>query len=467
MFLASRDAAVRDERDWNAHQGAEYFVIGLLDLVVGAIALSLWFTMRSHKEYLAAAAYLLVHALDFYIDIQFLLHDRTLILEFAGFSTAALCEVAFIEFIRLTLGYRYTRGFLALESMVFLSILLIPLMHLGFGTYWLDTICFFISLLFVNFVLLVLLVRSGRAGTAHAWLLFPAVVSYGVRRWWEFSTVVAYFLHLTPTERPLPIVPLGSYHVSWGNVPDVFYQATLLFFLISRTIAIARERARSAAEFEAARTVQQVLVATGIPEIPGFRIESAYYPAGEVGGDFFQILPLAGKAFVVIGDVSGKGMPAAMTVSLLVGTVRTLAHFTNSPSEILAAMNQRMMGRNQGGFTTCLVVRIDADGKMVAANAGHLAPYVNGLELQIENGLPLGILPNATYAEAQFTLAPGDRLTLITDGIVEAQNGAGELFGFQRTAKLSLEPAETIAQTAQQFGQEDDITVLSLNFTPA
>ena len=82
----------------------------------------------------------------------------------------------------------------------------------------------------------------------------------------------------------------------------------------------------------------------------------------------------------MIGDVSGKGMPAAMTVSLLVGTVRTLAHYTQSPGEILTAMNQRMLARSQGGFTTCLVLRLDANGKLTVANAGHLAPYINGSE---------------------------------------------------------------------------------------
>src|SRR5581483_5620007 len=96
----------------------------------------------------------------------------------------------------------------------------------------------------------------------------------------------------------------------------------------------------------------------------------------------FQVVPQpAGGALIAIGDVSGKGMPAAMTVSLLVGTFRTLAHFTDSPSAILSAMNQRMIGRSQGGFTTCLVLRLDGNGTLTMANAGHLAPYVDGREV--------------------------------------------------------------------------------------
>jgi serine phosphatase RsbU (regulator of sigma subunit) len=155
-------------------------------------------------------------------------------------------------------------------------------------------------------------------------------------------------------------------------------------------------------------------------------------------------------------------MPAAMTVSLLVGTVRTLAHYTQSPSEILAAMNQRMLARSSGGFTTCLVLRADADGALTIANAGHIAPYLAGMELAIENGLPLGLAANTAYAESTFQLAPNQQLTLITDGVVEARDKSGALFGFQRTAALSIQPAEAIAQAAQAFVQDDDITALTL-----
>jgi serine phosphatase RsbU (regulator of sigma subunit) len=165
---------------------------------------------------------------------------------------------------------------------------------------------------------------------------------------------------------------------------------------------------------------------------------------------------------IVIGDVSGKGMPAAMTVALLVGTLRTLAHYTESPAEILSAMNQRMLARSRGGFTTCLVIRADANGEMVAANAGHIAPFVNGKELAIENGLPLGLSSSTSYPEARFAFNSGDQLTLMTDGVVEARGKDGELFGFERTAALSTARADHIAQVAQSFGQEDDITVLTL-----
>jgi serine phosphatase RsbU (regulator of sigma subunit) len=193
-----------------------------------------------------------------------------------------------------------------------------------------------------------------------------------------------------------------------------------------------------------------------------------YKPAGEVGGDFFQIAPIeSGGALVIIGDVSGKGMPAAMTVSLLVGTFRTLAHYTQSPAEILTAMNVRMLARSHGGFTTCLVLRAHPDGRLIIANAGHIAPYLGGEELPIENGLPLGLSAASIYPESTFHLSLGQQVTLITDGVVEARDKSGGLFGFERTARISIQPADVIAETAQAFGQTDDITALTLVATAA
>lgn len=221
-------------------------------------------------------------------------------------------------------------------------------------------------------------------------------------------------------------------------------------------------------EYRNARAVQQVIIPEEIPFVAGFAVQSVYRPYGEVGGDFFQILATkGGGVLAVIGDVSGKGMPAAMTVSLLVGTVRTLAHYTDNPGEMLNAMNQRMLGRSQGGFTTCLVLRADADGTMVVANAGHLAPMLNSAEIQVDNGLPLGLAADATYAESRFQLNPRDQLTLMTDGVVEARNKDGELFGFERTAAIAAHSADLIAEEAQAFGQEDDITVLTLTRSAA
>jgi serine phosphatase RsbU (regulator of sigma subunit) len=251
--------------------------------------------------------------------------------------------------------------------------------------------------------------------------------------------------------------------ISVQNIADFLTQISILAILVLRFARTRSDEERHASELEAARAVQQVLVPEKTLEVPGFRIESVYKPAGQVGGDFFQIMPMAdGALLVVIGDVSGKGMPAAMTVALLVGTLRTLAHYMQSPGEILAAMNVRMVGRSSGGFTTCLALHLTRDGKVTAANAGHLAPYCGGAEKEIENGLPLGLSPHTTYPESHFTQNENEQLTLVTDGVVEARGKDGELFGFARTLEISCSAADAIARTAQDFGQDDDISVISV-----
>jgi serine phosphatase RsbU (regulator of sigma subunit) len=125
-------------------------------------------------------------------------------------------------------------------------------------------------------------------------------------------------------------------------------------------------------------------------------------------------------------------------------------------------MNQRMMARSSGGFTTCLVLRAEVDGTLAIANAGHFSPYLNSKELALNNGLPLGLSAEATYSESTFQLPAGEQLTLVSDGVVEARDKTGALFGFDRTAALSTHSAESIAKAAEAFGQDDDITVLTL-----
>jgi serine phosphatase RsbU (regulator of sigma subunit) len=280
----------------------------------------------------------------------------------------------------------------------------------------------------------------------------------------------AYFLVRTTLSVSLQnITHIGEYIRFGGwkwqltSITAILMGGVTLAIFVRDLIRDRSEKQRLASELEAARAIQQVLIPEEIPITPGFSIHAVYKPFSEVGGDFFQILPVKrGDVLVVIGDVSGKGMPAAMTVSLLVGTVRTLAHYTESPGEVLAAMNQRMLGRSKGGFTTCLILRAEQDGTITAANAGHIAPYVLGKEIQMENGLPLGLSSGAHYAEATFALGENEQLTLVTDGVVEARDKSGTLLGFDRTATLTTQGAESIAQAAQAFGQDDDITVVTL-----
>jgi len=209
--------------------------------------------------------------------------------------------------------------------------------------------------------------------------------------------------------------------------------------------------------------VQQILLPEQIEMAPGFAIESAYEPALQVGGDFFQILPAAeGSLLVVIGDVAGKGLPAAMLVSVLVGAIRGVAEYTAEPAELLANLNQRLVGRVAGNFSTAMAARIFPDGTVMLANAGHLPPYLDGKEVEVPGALPLGARAGTRYETVRFQLPRGSRLTFYSDGIVEAQNAARELFGFERSRGISMEPVARIIEAAKRFGQQDDMTVISI-----
>jgi Stage II sporulation protein E (SpoIIE) len=221
-------------------------------------------------------------------------------------------------------------------------------------------------------------------------------------------------------------------------------------------------------EMEQARELQQHVLIPEPAQAGCFLVKTAYHPALTVGGDFFQTIHQPdGSLLLVVGDVSGKGMAAAMLVAVLVGSIRTRAEETSSPAALLVTLNQRLLGRAGGHFATCIAAHLLPDGTVTLANAGHLPPYRNGQELEIDSGLPLGVTAQCEYVEAGIRLAPGETLTFLTDGVPEAQNPARELFGFDRTRQISTQSAEAIASTAQQFGQEDDITVLTLQFAPA
>lgn len=230
-----------------------------------------------------------------------------------------------------------------------------------------------------------------------------------------------------------------------------------------RHVSIQTEKAFLESEIEAARQIQHLILPENSNTFPGFRIDSIYTPAQQVGGDFFQLLPAAtGGILLVLGDVAGKGLPAAMLVSLLVGSIRTEAESTSDPARILHTLHERLIGRTGGGFSTALTARITQDGSVEIASAGHLSPYLDGHEVALSGALPLGISGGGQYETTRLTLPPGSRLTFYTDGVVEAQNPQKELFGFDRAQAISTKSASEIADAAVQFGQSDDITVVTI-----
>jgi len=225
------------------------------------------------------------------------------------------------------------------------------------------------------------------------------------------------------------------------------------------------EKATLESEMTAAREVQRVMVPEDLPTITNYTIESVYRPASEVGGDFFQVVPLAsGRTLVVIGDVSGKGLRAAMIVSMIVGTLRTVCGYTEEPAAILAELSRRLWGRVHEGFATCLALRLDEQGMLTISNAGHIPPYLDGAELQSQGSLPLGLDESAVYEQSFLHIEVGESIVLLTDGIAEAQDSSRALFGFSRVESMlrAGATAKIIADAAQQHGQNDDITVLSI-----
>ncbi len=256
-----------------------------------------------------------------------------------------------------------------------------------------------------------------------------------------------------------------------GFTPQTVANTVLLIAIIYAVFRYMQETVRRQGaleqEFKSARELQQILIPETLPELPGFAVTSAYRPAQEVGGDFFQIIPLegeyAGSTLILLGDVSGKGLKAAMTVSLIVGAARTLAKFAPCPTDLLAELNQRLFGRLQGGFTTCLAMRLGPDGQCTMASAGHPAPFLNKQQLELPGALPLGVLSTANYKETTITLDEGDRFALYTDGLLEARNTRGEIFSFARlNALFATSPnAAEATEAAVTFGQDDDITVLT------
>jgi hypothetical protein len=273
------------------------------------------------------------------------------------------------------------------------------------------------------------------------------------------------YTHWTISQKiSTPLFVLNGNPFTLQTILDTLLLCAIIYAVYSYTREAWRKQKAVQDELRSAQELQQVLIPEKLPELPGYAVTSAYRPAQEVGGDFFQVIPGDGSTLVVLGDVSGKGLRAAMTVSLIVGTLRTLAEFNNDPAEVLAGLNRRLHGRLHGGFATCVILRLDTNGTCVMANAGHPAPWVNDHEIELPGALPLGLLATSKYDEVTLQLAVGDHLLVYTDGLLEARTASGEIFSFERLRELvATKPnAEQATLVAQNFGQDDDITVLTL-----
>jgi hypothetical protein len=300
-----------------------------------------------------------------------------------------------------------------------------------------------------------IIVQGIRSRGLEGWLVLPAILLLGVG---IFGGELA-VLHIRVVWFPLGV------GINLTHEASLLLAATVSLLLLRRLLLSVRRQRLMALDVKQAQEVQQMILPEARTTAPGLVIESEYRPAREVGGDFFQIIsrPADGSLLIVAGDVTGKGLKAGMMVALLVGAIRSTAETRTEPGYLLGVLNRRLLGRGDAQ-ATCLALNIARDGKVTLANAGHLPPYLNGEPVAMEGALPLGMIEGAEFSRLCFQLKEGDRLVLISDGIVEATDADGRLFGFERVHEMlrtAISAAE-LAGAAQSFGQEDDMSVISV-----
>jgi sigma-B regulation protein RsbU (phosphoserine phosphatase) len=306
----------------------------------------------------------------------------------------------------------------------------------------------------VVFVALTLTIAAIKRNYEAALLLLPLLLSV-VGMVELISTAGSSSWLGTPIQSPLSF-EAGPIPIHFSDFAD-FVGIFVIIFV--RFLRIHRERERASSELAAARSVQELMIPRESPQTPGFHVDTVYTPATEVGGDFFHIEATGnGGLLVVIGDVAGHGLQAAMNVSMLMGALRRSPDI--EPARLLAGLNQVLVGSSS--FTTCQAAYFYANGELVIASAGHPPPYLNSQEVTLPGGLPLGVVSGVVYEEVRLYLHPGDRLLMMSDGVAEARKPSGELFGFDRVRNLSNQTPFFIADAAKDFGQEDDITVLTV-----
>jgi sigma-B regulation protein RsbU (phosphoserine phosphatase) len=204
------------------------------------------------------------------------------------------------------------------------------------------------------------------------------------------------------------------------------------------------EKQRLVRDMEFARTVQESFLPQKTPELSGFRFSAHYTPAQEVGGDFYDFIQLdRGRTGIVIGDVSGKGVPAALYMAKLGSDLRTLAFTEKDPAAALTRLNDQLAERSRRGmFATLLYVELDSRSRtLTISNAGHLPPLIRKADgaigkIATAGGAPLGILAGAAFSQEKTALEQGDTVILYTDGIIEAMNAKEELYGYRRLEAL-------------------------------
>jgi phosphoserine phosphatase RsbU/P len=448
-------------------QAVNYYSYALLSFVIGLTVFGLFLFRRTDREYLSFAILLLMSAADAALNVAGFDWVPFLFYRFANETIAAVGAIAALFFFSVVLRTRRSFLWWVVCVAAALSPLSLSLYYMQWApvgvSYSVQLLCLLPAYIWI---VIELAARAFRRDMSARLLLAPATLLYGDAIFNILALITSQLgwqSRFLGTEHPLFQNP---YPTRANNIIQVIFVLLLLIFLVRRFSIARREEERLSGELQAARSVQSLLIADRPHPIPGFAVHSVYIPASEVGGDFFQLIPRSdGSLLLVVGDVSGKGLKAAMTVSAIVGALRGHTLNTNSickPAEVLDHLNQ-VLHSQITGFVTCCAILIQPDGRMIWANAGHIPPYLDGSELSAESGLPLGVIAEPAYADTTCRLSRGEQLTLVTDGVLEATDKTGQLFGFDRTQAISKQSAQSIADSARTFGQDDDITVLTLS----
>jgi serine phosphatase RsbU (regulator of sigma subunit)/predicted ester cyclase len=285
-----------------------------------------------------------------------------------------------------------------------------------------------------------------------------------------------------PSGARITMETVDIHRVVEGKIVEVRHTANTAGFWQQRLQRERIERERVEQELQVARRIQQASLPKEVPTLEGWQITPYYQPAREVGGDFYDFHLLSeGRLGLVVGDATGKGVPAALVMSTTCGMLQAVSQTldSSSPGEVLSRVNETLLSRIPSNmFVTCFYAILDPkSGHLTYANAGHDLPYLrhgDGDDEELRaRGMPLGLMSGMSYEEGEASLREGDSVLFYSDGLVEAHDPKGEMFGSPRLRALIAERAEETSLgeflmedlysfVGEGWEQEDDITLLTL-----
>jgi len=328
------------------------------------------------------------------------------------------------------------------------------------------------------------------AAVSNASVHFEDQVAQGDKVVTRFSAHATHdrgeLMGVAPSGREITFMPIFIHRIEGGKIAEEWAASRGLSEIL-RTQRLEQEiseRERIEQELRVARTIQQASLPKEVPTLQGWQISPFYQPAREVGGDFYDFFELPnGRLGIVVGDATGKGVPAALVMASARSMLRAVAQNSESPGDVLRRVNDTLVTDIPPNmFVTCFYAILDPNsGSLTYANAGHDLPYVHQGDSAEElraRGMPLGLMPQMSYEEKEIVFEAGEAALLYSDGLVEAHDPKGEMFGFPRLRALVAEHGagesslgdflleKLYTFVGEGWEQEDDITLLTLERLP-